>query len=204
MFAGHYAPAFALKARFPEIPLWSLFVAVQGVDILFFALVPLGVEELSVDPARAGSLALVLTYMPWSHSLLAAALWAAVVWIGARLAGSSWGPALAAAVASHWLLDLPMHEGDLPLAAGHGPRVGFGLWDYPLAAWGLEVGLIAASVALLGGRARALGGLLIAIQTLQTFVVPLPPSVLALSLLSQVSYLGFALAAAWADPKSQP
>ena len=36
MLAGHYGPALAMKARFPRVPLWSLFVAVQAVDIAFF------------------------------------------------------------------------------------------------------------------------------------------------------------------------
>ena len=45
MFAGHYAPAFALRARFPDVPLWGLFVAVQTVDVLLFTLVPLGLAR---------------------------------------------------------------------------------------------------------------------------------------------------------------
>ena len=49
------------------------------VDVLFFALVPLGIERMDLDPTQPGLLVLVLKYMPFSHSLAAAALYAALV-----------------------------------------------------------------------------------------------------------------------------
>ncbi len=49
MFVGHYGVAYLLKKRFGQIPLWSLFVSVQLVDILAFILVPMGIERIAYN-----------------------------------------------------------------------------------------------------------------------------------------------------------
>lgn len=79
MFTGHYAPAFALKIRYPRAPLWQLFLATQAIDLLFFLLVPLGVERLRLDHSRPSLLALQLEGMPWSHSLAMTAVYGGLV-----------------------------------------------------------------------------------------------------------------------------
>lgn len=194
MFTGHYAPAFVLHRRFPDVPLWQLFLGAQAVDVLFWGLVAAGVERMHVDPTAEGSLGLVLEFMPYSHSLVAAGGWGLATAVALR--GERRGIVLAVAVASHWLCDLPMHLGDLPLAAGDGARVGLGLWTWPWAAWALECGLVGLSVLGADRRLMGLAAGLIALQTLQSFVVPLPPDTLNLALTSEVSYLLLA-AAAW-------
>ena len=45
MFVGHYSASFAIKAAKPKIPLWTLFLAVQAVDIGWGTLMLLGVEK---------------------------------------------------------------------------------------------------------------------------------------------------------------
>ena len=128
MFVGHYAPALALRARYPEAPLWALFLAVQAVDVAFFVLVPLGVEHMALDPSQPGFLALRLTYLPWSHSLALTLAYGVLVALAFRARGHArLGVALALAVCSHWVCDLLVHTPDLPLAPG-APSVGFGLW----------------------------------------------------------------------------
>lgn len=204
MYTGHYASALLLKRAVPQVPLWQLFLAAQGLDLLFFALVPLGVERVSIDPTQSGNLALQLAYMPWSHSLLAAALLGGAVALAGRTRASV---ALGLAVSSHWLLDLPMHTPDLPLAAGDGPVFGWGLWTHPILAWAFEVGLLILSWFVHGTsnrRVTALVLVLLIIQTLNSFVIPLPTSTLALSLLSQGTYVAFALAARWAERLGPP
>jgi hypothetical protein len=127
MFVGHYAPALALRARYREAPLWALFLGVQAVDLLFFVLVPLGAEQMELDPSRRGFLALRLLYMPWSHSLALTLVYGAVIALVLRARGHArLGVALGLAVCSHWLCDLLVHTPDLPLAPG-APSVGLGL-----------------------------------------------------------------------------
>ena len=77
MMTGHYAPAYALKSRFPETPLWQLFLGVQALDVMFFVLVPLGIERVVLDPTARMPLAMDLQFMPYSHSLVALARGAA-------------------------------------------------------------------------------------------------------------------------------
>jgi hypothetical protein len=201
MFTGHYAPALALHRRFPEVALWKLFLGVQAVDVLFWALAVPGVERMHIDPSQAGPLALVLEYMPISHSLAATLGWAGLVGLSIRLVrGAGRGRealAVGLAVGSHWFCDLPMHLGDLPIATSDGPKTGFGLWAHPVAAWAFECGLLALSAIGVRRRVQVLVGALLVIQTVQTFLVPLPTSVLAVAAMSEASYLGFAAAAWW-------
>ena len=111
MMTGHYAPAYALKSRFPETPLWQLFLGVQALDVMFFVLVPLGIERVVLDPTARMPLAMDLQFMPYSHSLVAALAYGGLVWAIARARGyPTAGLALAAAIVSHWLCDVLVHE----------------------------------------------------------------------------------------------
>src|SRR6185503_1593347 len=76
MFVGHYGPSFAIKAIRPAIPVWLLFVAVQLVDVAWAVLVILGIEKVRIVPGITASNPLDLYYMPYTHSLVAAVLWA--------------------------------------------------------------------------------------------------------------------------------
>ena len=147
MYIGHFAPAFAAAALSPEAPrLGTLFVAAQLVDLAFFALVTIGVEDMRVVPGITAMNSMDLYHMPYTHSLVGAALWGlafgAVVWrrSGLRAAGA-WA---AMVVLSHWIIDLIVHRPDLTLA-GNPPKLGLALWDYPLVAIPLELGLVALS-----------------------------------------------------------
>src|SRR5206468_2374331 len=50
-------------------------------------------------------------------------------------------------VVSHWVFDFVVHRPDLPLWPG-GPRVGLGLWNYPIAELGVEAALFALGILL--------------------------------------------------------
>ena len=193
MFVGHYAPALLIRRIAPRVPLWKLFLACQGTDLLFWSLVPLGIERMQVDPSREGFLQLQLEWMPWSHSLLATLCWAGLTAAVFWRKGGRW---LGLAVASHWLMDLFVHAHDLPLAAGDGIRVGLGLWDHPLLSNGLEVGLLLGAAALVGRRALWLAAGLSVAQLLQAFVLPFPTQIPLLAAMSLGSYLGIAWLAA--------
>ena len=76
MFIGRCGPTFAIKAIRPEIPLSLLFIAVQLVDVAWAVLVLLGMEKVRIVPGITASNPLDLYYMPYTHSLVAAVLWA--------------------------------------------------------------------------------------------------------------------------------
>ncbi|PIB93898.1 hypothetical protein [Caulobacter sp. FWC2] len=158
MFVGHYAAALAARAAEPRAPLWTYVLGCQAIDIAWSGLILAGVERASVDPSLPGS-ALVLSHMPYTHSLPAAVLWSIAVGAGLmallklpRRAGLFIG----LAVFSHWLLDFLVHRPDLPLL-WDGPKVGLGLWNHAVLEEAVEMGLLAMAAAAWGWR-RGLEG----------------------------------------------
>jgi len=145
MFVGHYGPAFAGKAVSRTIPLWVLFVAVQLIDILWTIFVLLGVEKVRIVPGITAANPLDLYYMPYTHSLVGAALWsiaAAVVYRWFRRGdGATASVIVGAAVFSHWVLDWLVHRPDLALYDDT-LKVGLGLWNYPIPALVLELAIL--------------------------------------------------------------
>jgi hypothetical protein len=143
MFVGHYAAAFAAKTLEPRAPFWTYAGACQLVDIAWSGLVMGGVEKMRVDPHLPGS-ALDLYFMPYTHSLPGAAAWSIGAAVLGRLLRLPWRAAvfIGLTVFSHWLLDLVVHRPDLLLWIG-GPKVGLGLWNYPIPEMALEFGLVA-------------------------------------------------------------
>src|SRR5215470_14145999 len=148
MFAGHYGVSFLVRNEEPRLPLWALFLATQLPDILWAVFVLLGIEHYRIVPGITASLPLDLYYMPYTHSLAAAATWSAVVFALCRwaipvsaLRNRRAALLLALAVSSHWVLDLVVHRPDLPLY-DNAHKVGFGLWNYPVIALLLESALL--------------------------------------------------------------
>lgn len=131
MFVGHYGVAFGAKRLAPRASLGTLAFAAQLLDELWPLLLLVGVERVHIVPGLMKANPLDFAYYPWSHSLVMAAVWAAVVAIAYRLLRHDHGEAwvVGAAVLSHWLLDLPMHRPDLPLWPGSSPKVGLGAWN---------------------------------------------------------------------------
>ncbi len=142
MFVGHYGPSLAAKALKKTIPLWVLFIAVQWVDVLWSIFVLLGIEKVRIVPGITATNPLDLYYMPYTHSLVAATLWSVAAIITYKVVSRHDGWSAAAivgmAVFSHWVLDLLVHRPDLPLY-DNTMKVGLGLWNFPILAFGLEV-----------------------------------------------------------------
>ncbi|MEE9264474.1 MAG: hypothetical protein V3V11_08465 [Vicinamibacteria bacterium] len=153
MFVGHYGPSFLAKALDKTIPLWLLFLAVQLVDIFWAIFVLLGIEKVRIVPGFTATNPFDLYYMPYTHSLPATFAWALGGFVLYRLVragnGSRGAWLVAAAVASHWLLDLLVHRPDLPLY-DNAAKVGLGLWNYPIGTLALE------ALLLFGGMASYL------------------------------------------------
>jgi hypothetical protein len=146
--------------------------------------------------------------MPYTHSLLGTVFWAGLAglatqrWFHAARIGqlpssssvaASAGWAVAAAVCSHWLLDVIVHRPDMTLW-GAAPKLGLGLWNFPAPALALELGLLLATAlaclrtgAIPAARRRGvfvLVGALAAVQIVTLLAPPaLGPSGVAVSLL---------------------
>lgn len=130
MFIGHFAVGLAAKRVAPRASLPVLLAAPQVLDILWPIFVAAGVERVRIVPGAMAASPLVLEYMPYSHSLAAAALWSVVFGAGYFLITRDRRSAgvLALCVMSHWVLDWIAHAPDMPLWSGDGPRYGLGLW----------------------------------------------------------------------------
>ena len=129
MFIGHFALGFAAKRLAPRTSLGTLLAAPEVADILFPILVLLGWEKVAFTPGPDPFLSIRLDSYPISHSLLALALWGAVLAALYRMrTGYGRGAVVVALlVVSHWVLDFVTHRPDMPLWPG-GPKVGLELW----------------------------------------------------------------------------
>jgi hypothetical protein len=146
MVAGHFGFAAAVKSRERQTPLWALMLACQWLDVVFVPLLALGVEGLTPVPGTSGGYGRLIISADYTHSLIGAlALSAAFGAVTAIPWGRRSGVVLGAVVFSHWVLDLVVHRGDMPILPGNAgqlPRVGFGLWKMPAASAAVELALI--------------------------------------------------------------
>jgi hypothetical protein len=208
MFVGHYSAGFALKAIEPKVPLWVLLLAVQVVDVGWGLLVLAGIEKLRIVPGFLGGSPLDLYYMPYTHSLVAALIWAAagalLYFSWRREQGRAAALAVAAAIGSHWLLDLLVHAPDLPLY-GDQMKLGFGLWAYRGPELLLELVLIWLAALWYGRICPAFakrGFLLVAMLTVaqiyNTFAPP-PPTPAMMAIAALAAYVAFTWGGAWVE-----
>lgn len=205
MFIGHWAPALALAAR-PKAPgIGTLFVAGQLVDWAFFGLLLTGTEAMRVTPGISVMNPMDLYHMPYTHSLLGSAVFAAA--FGALVLGLTKSRAAAGiaalAVLPHWFMDLLVHVPDLTLA-GSPPKLGLGLWNYPAIEMPLELGLTFGALWLYVRARRpaplrvgVLAVVLLALQAVNWFGPVEPHVTTGTSLLAFFAYGAATLAAWW-------
>ncbi|HMF08118.1 MAG TPA: hypothetical protein VKJ00_03210 [Thermoanaerobaculia bacterium] len=222
MFVGHYGVSLAAKRYRPELSLGVLFLAVQFLDVLFAVFVLTGVEKMRIVHGFTAYNPYDLYWMPYSHSLLGAIVWSAAAGIGCFLwmgGGRKGGRAasatvLAAAVFSHFLLDVPMHAPDLPLTLRSGSqKIGLGLWNHRAAAVLAELAVlvIGGAVYLRASRARNRGTRIatrvfacaLVALTIATPFLPDPPSAEAFAVQALVLYVLLSFAAAWVDRRRE-
>jgi hypothetical protein len=213
MFAGHYSAALAAKAAEPKAPLWALVAGCQLIDIGWGVFIATGVEHAEGDPSLPGS-TLILSDMPWTHSLPAVIVWSVAAGLLASMLlrlSTRVSVLIGAVVFSHWVLDLIVHRPDLALFPG-GPKVGLGLWNLPVPEQALEIGLLAVAGVFWGASRKALGEsawpaalfmvFLVALQILVMFVPAMPGPLTAMTGLSAIAaYVIVILAALPLDAK---
>ena len=150
MFIGHFGLAFAAKRAAPRTSIVLLFAAAQLADLLWPVLVAVGLEQVRIDPGNTAFTPLDFVSYPYSHSLVALAVWAVLLALVVR----SSPLVVALLVVSHWLLDWATHRADMPLYPG-GARYGLGLWNSVPATLAIELTIFAAGVWIYARSTRA-------------------------------------------------
>jgi membrane-bound metal-dependent hydrolase YbcI (DUF457 family) len=192
MFLGHYGLALAAKRVAPRESLGATVTASQWVDLLWPIFLIVGWEQVRIVPGLMAASSLEFVHYPITHSLLAVVGWAILIGgvyflFTRRMTGSL---VLGALVVSHWLLDLLVHEPDLPLWPGSDILLGGGLWNSLPLTLILEFGLFFGGLALYTRATAPRDGvgrwglwtmiLVLALFYLSSFAAP-PPSETALA-----------------------
>jgi len=156
MFVGHFAAGFAAKRVAPQLSLGVLFLAAQLADVLWPVFVAAGLETVRITPGITAVTPLDFVSYPYSHSLVALALWAIALgavcqWIAG---GRTTFAVVAALVLSHWVLDFVSHRPDMPLYPG-GAKYGLSLWDSLPATLAVELAMFVAGVWIYAASTRA-------------------------------------------------
>jgi hypothetical protein len=210
MFLGHVALGMAAKRAAPRVSLTVLVLAAQFADVIWPALVGLGIEQVAIDPGNTRVTPLNFISYPYSHSLLTLALWSVAF---APAFGLSRGrravPILAALVVSHWVLDVITHRPDMPIVPQSELKLGLGLWNSIPATMALEFAMYAAGVSIYLRSTRArdrigswgfrvLAAFLVVVYLANVFGPP-PPSVRAVWIGALVGAAVMTLWAWWVD-----
>jgi hypothetical protein len=150
MFIGHYALGLAAKRAEPTLPLATLLVAPELLDLLWPLFVIVGIEHVKIAPGDTAFTPLNFVSYPWSHSLVMSIVWGiafgGLVWT--RVRSMRQAGIAAALVVSHWGLDVVSHRPDMPLWPGRAPLIGLGLWRSVPATLVIEITMYAAGVVL--------------------------------------------------------
>jgi LexA-binding, inner membrane-associated putative hydrolase len=130
MFVGHLAVGFAAKWMEPRVSLGTTVFASMLPDLLWGGFMVAGIEHVEFKHAIGAGNYFAASDIALSHSLLMDAIWAALLALAyfllRRNPRGAW--LLAAAVLSHWVLDIIAHRPDMPLAPGVHKFLGLGLW----------------------------------------------------------------------------
>ena len=99
MFLGHFGLAFAAKKIAPRPSLGTLILAAQLVDVIWPLLLLIGIERVKIVPGITPVTPLDFVYFPYTHSLVADIVWAALFaggyWLWRRdNRGAAWIAAL--------------------------------------------------------------------------------------------------------------
>ena len=132
MGPGHLGLGFAAKRVAPEAPLWSLLVATEVLDFLFFAFQTAGMENMAVitTSTKTGFQIVTPGWTPWSHGLVMSIVWSVLGAVIAYLFLKNYRSSIVIGllVFSHWVLDFIVHIPDLPIFFTDSPLLGLGLW----------------------------------------------------------------------------
>jgi membrane-bound metal-dependent hydrolase YbcI (DUF457 family) len=201
MFIGHFGVGFAAKAVAPRMSLGTALFAAQFPDLLWPALLMMGIEHVHIDPGATAVVPLAFDHYPISHSLLAAAGWSAL--LGGAYAAMTRDRRAALAVTllvlSHWFLDFLVHRPDLPMLPWSDAKFGLEAWSSLPLTLAVEVPLFIAGVVLYARTTRALDRTgtwalwslvaLLCVIYAGNMLGPPPPDVMAIAWVGQLQWL---------------
>jgi hypothetical protein len=144
MFAiNHAATALLIRRRYPDVSLVPILISVQAMELVWVVLNYLGIERTTTESVVRYVGDIHLEFMPYSHSVATMVGVALLAWVvGVSLRRPRLGVAIGIGIASHLLLDLATHDGDIALAPFIGSH-GYGTYLYsrfPAGAFALELG----------------------------------------------------------------
>ena len=197
MFSGHIGVALAIGRAERRVNPGVFIVAALLLDVVLWVCVLLGWESVSIPADYPRHQPKFI--FPYSHSLLASLVWSAlggfVTYVMYYKVPNRVRLRVAAlvvlAINSHWVLDVLVHEPELPLFGTASKVLGLGLWkDLPLALV-VETAIVLAGLLLFVpgshlSRFRKLACLMLTLITLGFTIigmtlVPAPPSIPAMA-----------------------
>jgi len=215
MYIGHYGISLALKRYNKNLSLGWLFIGTQLVDIIFYVLVLLGIEKMTIIENYTASTHFRLDYIPYTHGLLSTFIWGTLSYLFVYIISSKNKVSallIASVVTSHWGLDLLVHTKDLPLWNNESVKFGFGLWNNSILTFLLEAFILLVGLLIYLKSTKPLNKfgtygmflfsiILIAINTINIFGPLTDDNIVIFSLISLLLYILFAIVSFWLDKK---
>ena len=216
MFIGHYGIGLALKKVEPRLSLgWLIFGAIM-LDILFGIFLLAGVEHAKIVPGATVVSPFEFYDYPLSHSALGALIWAAAgflaYWLwptGDRTQRRRPAFVLAAAIFSHFILDVISHTPDMTLFGNNSPGLGLSLWNSLAGTMIIELGLLFIGIVLYMSATHSVSssgkyGLALLVLMLIVFFIanifgPPPPDMISVAVTMTIGQLALVALAFWVD-----
>ena len=218
MFTGHFALGLGLKRADKTLPLGLLFIAAQLPDLIYGFNLLTGIEKVNIVASANPLIAAEYPFYPYSHSLVAALLWAGLVTLiflaATRRSSqpkSKTALIMSTAVLSHFFLDVITHNPDVDVLGNGAFKIGLGLWNLPVESYIVEAALLVTGLwiylrATKGTTSSGKYGLpvltaiLLTLNAVSTFGPP-PTSIEYFAVMVLAAYLGTIFAAFWLDKK---
>ncbi len=208
MFIGNYGIGFALKKVELRLSLGLLIFGAIMLDILFGLFLLAGVENARIIPGATIVSPFEFYDYSFSHSALGAILWATAgflaYWLwptGNRRSRMRPAFVLAAAIFSHFILDVISHSPDMTLFGNNSLKLGLSLWNNLAGTIVVELGLLFLGIALYRSATKSISpsgkyGLVLIVLTLLVFYIgnifgPPPPDMMSAGVVISAGQLAF-------------
>ncbi|HEY9204435.1 MAG TPA: hypothetical protein VIO58_00825 [Candidatus Methanoperedens sp.] len=221
MFIGHYGIGFALKKVEPRLSLGLLIFGAIMLDILFGLFLLAGVEHARIVPGATIVSPFEFYDYPFSHSAAGAIVWATAgflaYWLwptGNRRSRMRPAFVLAAAIFSHFILDVISHSPDMTLFGNNSPELGLSLWNSLAATIIVELGILFMGIVLYRNATHSISpsgkyGLVLIVLILLVLYIgnifgPPPPDMISVGVITTAGQLLLVALAFWVDRNRTP